>query len=286
MTAFVVFLPQHTFINASAGTGPLAELAACVVIYGWLRLFRGPVRVWWIIAVLGGTLVGLSTKNTTAFLVPFNLVALALLLITRYRDAAWSRRWSYLALGLVIVALLGGIMLQTPIGDRARSFFQLWSRVARIHLVDGSRTLDQAMLGTYDSFWAQFGWMSVRAEDGWYIVIYVLTILAIGGWIIPRARRWSVPAYAKAILGAALALSLSIWLAYVLFMPLGFIYTQGRYFFPVIAPVAFFLVGGWARWIPVHWHRHFASGVVLLLVALDFIAILALWPYFYMGFYG
>jgi hypothetical protein len=109
MTAFVVFLPQHAFINASAGDGPLAELAACVVIYGWLRLFRGPVRVWWIIAVLGGTLVGLSTKNTTAFLVPFNLVALALLLITRYRDAIQrrrmgARRWTKLCWGPTTVS--------------------------------------------------------------------------------------------------------------------------------------------------------------------------------------
>jgi hypothetical protein len=286
MTALVVFLPQHAFINASAGDGPLAELAACVVIYGWLRLFRGPVRVWWIIAVLGGTLVGLSTKNTTAFLVPFNLVALALLLITRYRDAIQRRRWSYVVLGLVLVAFLGAIILQTPVGDRARSFFQLWSRVARIHLVDGSKTLDQALLGTYDSFWARFGWMSVRAEDGWYIVIYVLTIWAIGGWIIPRSRGCSVPAYAKGILGAALALSLAVWLAYVLFMPSGFRYTQGRYFFPVIAPVAFFLVGGWARWVPARWERYFAPGVVLLLVGLDLVALLALWRYYYVGFYG
>jgi hypothetical protein len=83
-----------------------------------------------------------------------------------------------------------------------------------------------------------------------------------------------------------LVLSLAVWLANVLFMPLGFIYSQGRYLFPVTAPIAFFMVGGWARWIPTHRHRHFASGVVLLFVALDFIANLALWPFFYMGFYG
>jgi hypothetical protein len=286
MTAFVVFLPQHTFINASAGDGTLAALAACVVIFGWLRLFRGPVRPTDVILVLGGTLVGLSAKGTALFLVPFDLLALALLALARPQSRSGLGRWGYLALGLVLAVLLAGIAWLTPFGYRVWRLARRWWDTPEIHLAGGDITFGEALVQTYDSFWAQFGWMSVRAQDGWYVGVYILTGLAVVGWILPRPGRWPAPAYAKRVLGIALLMAIAVLLASLLFTSSGLSFSQGRYLFPVIAPVAFFLVGGWARWVPEHGRRAFASAVLLVFAALDFVAISAMWPHFYMGLYG
>ena len=54
MTALVVFLPQHTFINSAVGDGPLAELMTCLVIYCWVRSFSGAPRCGsWVVSYWG-----------------------------------------------------------------------------------------------------------------------------------------------------------------------------------------------------------------------------------------
>jgi len=282
MTAFVAFLPQHTFINASVGEGPLAELATCAVLYGWLRLFHRKAHFGTVMLIVVGTLVGMCTKHTAAFLLPFDLLALGLFLSARIQGVARRRRLGYLALGLSLTALLGWLILQTPVGHSVQDRLQQWWSAPQVYLENGPLSLDQALWWTYDSFWAQFGWMSVRAGACWYILVYVLTVLALEGWFLPRSRQWSVPAQARWLLGAALSLAVAVWLAFVLFTPSGLAYYQGRYLFPAIVPAAFVLVGGWARWTPERWRRYFAPGVVILLAALDAAAVcLSLWPFFY-----
>jgi len=283
MTAFVIFLPQHTFINASVGEGPLAELAACVVLYGWLRLFRRGVRAGDVVAVVGGTLVGVWAKKTAAFLLPFDVLALVFLLAVRFRAAAQRRRLVYLALlGVALLIPLGGIALQVPAGQSVRGVVQRWWADPQLYLENEHVSLNQALKGTFNSFWAQFGWMAVNPDPGWYTLIYILTIGAVEGWVLPRSSSWSAPSQAKKLLGIMLLLAFIVWLAFVIGTPTGMAYYMGRYLFPVTAPAAFFLVGGWARWTPVRWQRYFAPGVVILLATLDAAAFCtAVWPFFY-----
>jgi hypothetical protein len=284
MTAFVVFLPQHTFINASVGEGPLAELAACIVLYGWLRLFRRPARRRDILAVLGGTLIGMWSKNTAAFLLPFDLVALGLLFSARFQDSRWLKGWRFLVAGLVLALFLGWGALQTPVGHSVAGYLQAgWSDVPINPAATLQPTLSKILLRTYDSFWAQFGWRTVRVGWAWYLVVYALTLFALGGWALIRSQHGLMLPRTKGVLGAMLLVAVGVWLATGLITPANFRNSQGRYLFPVIAPITFFLVGGWARWIPIRWRHHFTPGLVLLLAGLDAIAISAQWSYFYMG---
>jgi len=281
MTAFMVFLPQHTFINASVGEGPLAELAAGVVLYGWLRLLRRE-RAWGVVAVLGGTLIGVWTKTTAVFLLPLDVLMSVLLLTSRYHGAAWRRRWKYLILSFVLIFLLGLVAFRTPSGQRVRTMLEQWWSAPQVHLENGGLSWNQVLWYTYDSFWAQFGWMNVRAGPGWYVLVYILTVWAIEGWVLPRSHCRLVSSQAKGVLGSALLLAVGVWLAFVLFTPSGLGYYQGRYLFPVTVPTALFLVGGWVRSMPERWQRYSAPGVVILLAALDAAAFcLALWPFFY-----
>jgi hypothetical protein len=283
MTAFVLFLPQHTFINACVGEGPLAELAACVVLYGWLRLFRRGIRAGGIVAVVGGTLVGLWAKKTAAFLLPFDGLAMALLLTVRLQSPARRKQLAYLALlGLTLLVLLGWTGLQMPVGRSVLRRLGHWWSDPQLYLETEWMSLDQALKGTFDSFWARFGWMAVGPDPWWYALVYLLTMWVVEGWVLPRTSRWVVSSQVKILLGGALLLALTVWFAFVISTPRGLAYSQGRYLFPMTVPAAFFLVMGWARWMPERWQRYFATSVVILLAALDAAAAcLALWPYFY-----
>jgi hypothetical protein len=283
MTAFVIFLPQHTFINASVNEGPLAELCACVVFYGWLRLFQ---NTYWgnVAIVMAGTAVGLWTKNTAAFLLPFDALMLTLLTARRYSGTTWSRRLTYMSLSMALIVLLGLVALQAPSGRMAQDILQQWWAAPQLYLENGRVSLDQALWQSFDSFWAQFGWMSVQAGPAWRLLTYILTWVAIEGWAFPRLSHRLESVQATRLLGTALLSAVAIWLVFMLVAPYGLAYYQGRYLFPAIVPAAFFLVGGWARWTPARWQSYFAPGVIILLASMDAAALcLTLLPYFYGG---
>jgi hypothetical protein len=286
MTALIVFLPQHTFINASVSDGPLAEVAACIVIYGWLLVFRhARTRV---VSVVGGGLVAVGTavamwtKKTGAFLLPLDIGALVLLLVLRFRGAARWRRLVYAASGLVLGGVLVVLLLQTPVGESLEGRVEDWWTAPEVYLENERISLDQAVWQTYDSFWGQFGWMNVRVGYGWYVLTYVLGLAAVEGWVCPRWRGWRVSRRAKGLMGLTLALGVGAWLGFLVLTPGGLGFFQGRYMFPVAVPVAFFLVGGWARWVPERWQRAFLPALVGVLAVVDATALcLGVWPFFY-----
>lgn len=272
MTAFVVFLPQHTFINASVGDGPLAELFACLVLYGWLRLFQyGRVRD--VITIVSGTILGLWTKKTDAFLIPLDVAMTAVFL----RHVGLRRLWRQRTLQWVpFISIIGGTLIllgwgvwRTPVGYWIRYTLQGWWSAPEIYWQNGPIAPYDAIRYTFESFWALFGWMSVRAGDSWYVLFYVLVALSVEGWALPRSRPWSVPAWAMWLLAGAFLLAGIGFIAFMTITPYGLYYYQGRYLFPVMVPAAFFIVGGWARWVPARWQHHFPQVTIILLAALD-----------------
>lgn len=282
MTAFVIFLPQHTFINASVCEGPMAELGACMVLYGWLCLvLKGRMRG--IIAIIVGTLLGMWAKATALFLLPFNAVATILFLWHVGSKQTQRRQALYRALAVlgVLVLLVWGIW-QTPAGKWIYNLLKMWWSDPRIYWENERVSLYEALRYTFESFWAQFGWMSVRAGYGWYLLIYILVAFAVEGWILPRSRPWSAPNRAMWLLAGALLFAVVGFIAFMVMTPTGLYYYQGRYLFPVTVPVAFFIIGGWARCIPPYWQDRFPPAVLILLAAIDtnvFASILL--PYFY-----
>jgi hypothetical protein len=276
MTAFVVFLPQHTFINDSVSEGPLAELCICIVLYGWLRLLLHN-RVEHFITIVLGTLLGAWAKHTAALLIPLNVIMIFLMLSQEIRH----RRYLYAGIAALAV-LIVGITWRTPAGHFIRTILQQWWPIPQFFWENDRISLDQAVRYTFESFWAQFGWMNVRVSYGWYLIIYILTAFAVEGWIWPRSRLWSVPNRALWLMGVALLLAVVGWLIFTVTTPTGLSYYQGRYLFPAIVPIAFFIVGGWARNTPLSWQRYFAPFVIILLAALDTAALcLSFVPYFY-----
>jgi hypothetical protein len=286
MTALVVFLPQHTFINGSVNEGPLTEATACMVIYGWFLLFwQKRARLASVAGaglVAAGTAVVMWTKKTGAFLLPLDVGALVLLLVLRFEESTRGRRLAYLAFGLLLSGMVVALLLQTPVGRSMGREIEEWWTAPEVYLENEQISADKALWRTYDSFWGQFGWMNVRVGYGWYAVTYVLALAAVEGWAWPRWRGWRVSRRARGVLGLALALAIAVWLGFVVLTPGGLAFFQGRYLFPAAVPAAFFLVGGWARWVPERWQEAVLPGVVGLLAVVDATAFcLGIWPFFY-----
>lgn len=282
-TGFLVFWPQHTFINASVNEGPMAELWATLALWGWIRLFRRGLCPLGLGAIIGGTGLALWTKNTAAPLIPLSVVYAA---AWGYRILRSKRQWGWkLTSGVTLAFLLFSAALlpfRTPVGR--------WVQGALRSLEPGNiggeglPPLDQIFRLTVESMWARFGWMNVSAGWFWYGVVYLLLVIALEGWMLPRSRRWRVPSWVIGVMGTFVAFTVAGWMFFVMNVPRGRYYAQGRYMFPAAVPLAFFLAGGWARWIPEGWEGARVFGFLLLWALLDAAAFaFALLPYFYKG---
>lgn len=284
MTAVVVFLPQHTFINSTVGDGPLAELMACLVLYCWARIFRRGVNAWTVSGIAIGTLIGIWSKATAAFLIPLD-VGLALWWFFRQPRRTW-RHVAYVCVG---VGLLGLVALawdyyRSPLGSRTLSMFweslpvQEWIWVDARGLAFG-----EALLGGHDSFWANFGWMSVTVSPRWYGAILLLTLVAVVGWILGRKDQEDFPPWAAAMMGGSLLMALIIFVWKGLLAPFsGYYQSQGRYLFPAVIPVGFLLVGGWMQIIPPGRRQILIMAAVMLFAMFDAWSLMGyIVPYFY-----
>ncbi|MEM2370851.1 MAG: DUF2142 domain-containing protein [Candidatus Bathyarchaeia archaeon] len=283
MTAFVVFLPQHTFINSAVGDGPLAELSACIVLYGWLRLILSPFRWQHLLTVFVGTLLGIWTKRTVAFLIPLDIVMLIVFYrLAFYREPTCIGRLIVVTLAVLTIFIFMVAVSKSTVGHWMYTVYRQWEADPRFYWKNERVSLDQVIRYTFESFWAQFGWMNVRAGYGWYLLVYILIAFAIEGWVMPRSRFWGVLPPMVWLMGLALLLAIGGWLAFTITYPTGLAYCQGRYLFPVTVPVAFFIVGGWMRNVPLSFQRLFLPFIIILLSALDMAALcLSFWPYFY-----
>jgi hypothetical protein len=271
----VLLVPQHTFINATAGDGTLAEAGAVMAIYGWVSAYRrrfGPLEI---LAIVAGTLIGNLSKNTVLFLIPVDLLFAAWWVVRRFWHG-WHW-WQAAALLLTLLLLCSGLWLwrDSALGQRAIGWLQQvvlspddWA------WADGNGTsFGQALLITHDTFWADFGWLTVPLTARWYSAIAGLSLLALLGWTLAPAdvpvragsepaptstdipvraslkpalaspSRWAVP---MSFLLIAAALTAYAW-GYLLSRPGRPYGLQGRYLFPVLIPLAYLLAGGWDR---------------------------------------
>jgi 4-amino-4-deoxy-L-arabinose transferase-like glycosyltransferase len=104
---------------------------------------------------------------------------------------------------------------------------------------------------TYHSFWGQFGWMAVPMDSRAYLVLTLLSLMALGGLIgFWRGTRATPPAaeyalsgeqrYALGLMGAMIIFMIAGYLWY----NLEFVQFQGRYLFPALIPWSLFFALG------------------------------------------
>jgi len=270
-TVVVIFLPQHTFVNGSVSDGPLAEVMACLVLYSWVTLFHHGAGIWRFLGIAMGTLLGLWSKNTAVYLIPVD-IGLGVWWLVRQRRRPWT--WRHVAYVCACIALLGAglwVWSHSSLGQRAWPWLSAFPAPSEWAWMDqrGS-TLGQALLVAYESFWANFGWMSLPISARWYGAIALLSVMALWGWCAGRRQEpQAQPRWWIGMMGGALASALLIFLWVGLFAQPGYYQFQGRYLFPVLIPFASLLVGGLDRLLQLRSNKAALLAVVLFMVVLD-----------------
>ena len=273
MTLVVILVPQHTFINSMVGDGPLAELATCWVIYCWVHLFSRGFSVWKAAGIVLGIAVGIWSKATAVFLMPLS-AGLGLWWLWPRLRRIW--RWQYLAY-LGIGAILAGagiyVWLNSAQGYRMIIFARRLANSSLTWIDNQGVTFGEANLLSFDSFWANFGWMSLPVSERWYGSIAMLSIIAIVGLATPRFGR-DVPLKFWAIIGGTL---LAAWVSFALtaLLSRSTYQIQGRYLLPVIIPYAFVLTLGLKKVFADSWHRYAAGTFLLFLICFDTVCLAA-----------
>jgi 4-amino-4-deoxy-L-arabinose transferase-like glycosyltransferase len=278
--AVTAFNPMFLFISASVNNDNLAVLLCSLALLLMVRLIRtgvSPGRV----AVLG-LVVGLAALTKLSAL---GLLGLAAAVITW---DAWRRRsWrAWLQNGLVLTGLVLAIagwwylrnwlLYQDPLG------FSVWLEIAGAR----RRPLSPARLlaefeGFRISYWGLFGVVNVLMHPLLYKFYDLLTLLAMGGWVLAGGRwlarvvrggkgRPRVPGHDPRLVQMAL---LALWLVILVVLLIRWTWltpaSQGRLIFPGMAAASFWLAYGWRSLLPQRW-RPAALGAVaasLLLVA-------------------
>ena len=284
MTAVVVLLPQHLFINAMVGDGPLAQLMAAMVLYGWARTFRRGANVWAALGIVLGTVLAVGTKATTFFLVPLN-GGLAIWWLVRNRRSL--RVWqavTLISVGLALLAAAAWLAFVSYTGSRSWPGVSGLISPENIVWVDSQGlSVGQALLLSHDSFWANFGWMSLPVSGRWYGALLLLSGLAVAGWFFCRRGRNLYPRWAVGLMAGAFLTALAVFVLGALLLTRSeYFQFQGRYLFPVVVPFAFLLVGGWAQLLPARKRTVILGLAVGLLAFFDIWSILVyIVPYYY-----
>lgn len=252
----VAFNPQFLFITASVNNDNLLTFTATGLLWYSLDLQQRlaqdrPITFsrWlylggWIWAIVLTKMTGLAVAGT----------AVLALLFVGWRRGRVSETVKGLALAILLVALATSwwwIRNWRLYGDLLG--WQMYRQVFAVNLRSTPLTFQdlQALFRTqYRSFWGVFGWMTVYAPPWFYRLTAYAGFLALLGWVIQvplqRAHRYKrsgllyllavALAHEMFLIAIAQRANESMW--------------QGRYLFPVIAPVAVFLAGGWLGWAP------------------------------------
>jgi len=292
----VLLLPQHAFIMASVNDGNLAELAAsgCVFFLAamWRRGLRWPQAAACIVCALAAIL----SKATGYFLVGLLLIAGPALIFRWQPVQRAGHRWSWrrvggagLAVGVLAAVLVPVVLFAPPLG-----YIRLMLSINAQHLTDflpyllGLNTDGRfafALSGTFNSFWATFGWMTFGFPQPVYALLLVLVCLALAGLVwqlrhLPPAAE--IQKSLLQLLALAAALELGVLVTWFVTSPNGVSYFQGRYLFTVMVPIAVLLAAGGLALVPVRYQPPAALLVLGLLALFDAAAVTTLaWPYFY-----
>ncbi len=276
--AVYALLPQHVHIMAGFNNDSMSEALLALTVWQSLRLLRprhdGTLRE----RLLLGATVGLAllTKAQAYLVLPIAMLALL--------GAGWEdrERWTH-AFNQVI--RLGGValLIGAPLWARNLSTYggtDILALQAHNRAVVGQPTsadlVAKAGLGgyavkmarvTFQSFWGQFGWMTVLPGDRIYQALLAFTLLSAALFVVwwLHGRVLLDPTQRRRLMLLAL-LALFALLAYFWYN-LQFEQFQGRYLYPALTAYATAFALGWS-WLLRRWPR--VDAALWLIVLLMF----------------
>ncbi len=290
--AFVAFVPQHVAMLAGVNNDGLAELLLAAVMLSAFRMAAaGDERSRWD-DVLLGTLVGLGmiTKLTFYIALPVVLWAIAERATRNAQPAPRSAFHMPRFMLHVIPVALPALLIALPWWWRNLSLYgwpDFMGQLRHNAVVVGQPTLmdwgarygwvnllERFFTFTFQSFWGQFGWMTVLMPPRYYRVLGLLSLVALTGFI------WAVAPRLKSLLTRPLFQMLGAWVVLnvlmYLYYNMTFVQHQGRYLFPALIPIGLAFTVGLRRWsglLPLRWRHVVLALPYLGLAGLDLIAL-------------
>jgi 4-amino-4-deoxy-L-arabinose transferase-like glycosyltransferase len=276
--AFVAFVPMHLAILSSVNNDALAELVLGAILLLLVRRLIYPVKATVRQEVTLGLLLGLGLVTKTTVYIALPLVALTLWW-TGSAQGRWSRLAKQAALvfgpALLIalpwylrnVSLYGGFDLlglgrhdEVVVGQLRTADF--------LAEVGWATYLQRFGTTTFHSFWGQFGWMAVPMDGRTYLLLALLTLMALGGLLgfwrgvasgrpEPQYQLSTGQRRAMGLLGLTVLLVTFGYLWY----NLTFVQFQGRYLFPALIPLGFFFTLGLREILSPRWVWWLSGGL-------------------------
>jgi 4-amino-4-deoxy-L-arabinose transferase-like glycosyltransferase len=303
--AFVAFVPQHVAMMSAVNNDSLAELLIALCIWQSMRLLKTDQPSSRSFFLLGLTLgLGLLTKQTVYYTAA-PIVLIAMWLYSRsQKPEVRSQNLVRAAAFVIAPAILLGAALWFHNLD-VYGGLDVLGLARHNSIVVGQATtaawIDQYGFGgllsrglstTFHSFWGQFGWMAVPMPDSTYLLLGMLSVVALIGWLWwlvermkgegGRMKRFLHISPQSTILLLLFILTVGGFIYY----NLTFVQHQGRYLFPALIPIGlmvsigldhilqkiFGLIKNPSEWVAIIQVLIFAA-VFILLARLDVIAL-------------
>jgi hypothetical protein len=229
-----------------------------------MRLFRSPTIPKRRLIGLGITLgLGLLTKATFYYTaIPIAFAALALQAFKQpslKKQTQQTRGWKLFIMQTLIVfvpaLLIGAVWWVRNLS--VYGGFDVMGLARHNAVVVGQPTtaqwlsdygagglLQRFLTTTYRSFWGQFGWMSTPMPDREYVLLGLLSVVALIGWLwwmVTRRKRPEAGSYSGVLLSLLFVLTVGGYLYY----NVTFVQHQGRYLFPALIPIGLAFAIGW-----------------------------------------
>lgn len=242
--AITALNPQFLFISGALNNDTLLALAATGAIWSGLRARERPERTrGWVITGLWLAIGALAKLS----IVPIILWAGLLILWSawRMRSARFGLKMGGIV-GLLLAFALGWWMLRNQIlyGDPLgyAEFSRIFAWAFR-KLPFSASDIWPLIAYAFESFWGLFGWINVPAPGWFHGTMAVMTGLAAVGLFLALRRRPRIrESPAARWLGLAAFAQVTYFVANAVRMD--YTWHQGRYLFPVIAPISLALAVG------------------------------------------
>lgn len=258
VTAMMATLPMHIAMSAAVNNDTLAEVILALVI--WLSIMEIKEGLSLQRTSALGVLVALALLTKTTIYTPV-VLAVLLALVVRAREREWRTVLRQLGIvcGLALLSMWWFVRNVLTYGDldifgwqRHDSIVFGQPTTANWIAEHGlAQTIQDFLLVSFRSFWAQFGWMGVLIDSRLYLLLALVSIVAGIGfalWLVRVARRRQVlTGFQRWALLLLLVVLLTVVAGHVWYN-LKFVQHQGRYLFSALVPISVAFALGLLEW--------------------------------------
>lgn len=269
--AFVALQPMFSYIGSTVNNDNLVKVFTSLVLLAMTWMLMRGSSLPNLALLVGAVMLSWNTKRVSVFMVPAVALAIPLTFIFHPPRTIIGR------LGIIatVIGALIGIMTVFRSGLLVMWWNRTWQRILYSReLPDFGEMLDvfgrvwrTYVTAIFKSFWASFGWMNVEVHPAWYMLMMLVSLVALAGLFRLFLDRSSVKANVDlrqwmvlGLYGLSVLVLLALAFGNFLFAETGdFIWAkghlpQGRYLFPAIIPLASLFVLGLQTWVPSEPH--------------------------------